>query len=72
MGWSFSAGVMYMGLFINLDPTSSITRLDSNISYAVGFYQSQSIALDNIITDKNFYIYNIIKCCLKFLFKGVC
>ena len=36
MGWSFSAGVMYMVLFINLDPTSSITRLDSNILYAVG------------------------------------
>ena len=36
MGWSFSAGVMYMVLFINLEPTSSITRLDSNILYAVG------------------------------------
>ena len=35
MGWSFSAGVMYMVLFINLEPTSTITKLDSHILYAV-------------------------------------
>ena len=31
LGWSFSLGVMYMALFINLEPTSILTRLDSNI-----------------------------------------
>ncbi len=35
MGWSFSSGVMYMVLFINLEPTSTITKLDSYILYAV-------------------------------------
>ena len=31
LGWSFSSGVMYMALFINLESSSTLTRLDSNI-----------------------------------------
>ena len=36
LGWSFSLGVMYMALFINLAPTSILTTLDSNILYSIG------------------------------------
>ena len=35
LGWSFSLGVMYMALFINLEPTSTLTRLDSNILFSI-------------------------------------
>ena len=35
LGWSFSLGVMYMALFINLEPTSILTTLDSNILYSI-------------------------------------
>ena len=31
LGWSFSLGVMYMALFINLEPSSTLTTFDSNI-----------------------------------------
>ena len=36
LGWSFSLGVMYMALFINLEPTSILTRFDSNILFSIG------------------------------------
>ena len=35
LGWSFSSGVMYMALFINLESSSALTRLDSNILYSI-------------------------------------
>ena len=34
-GWSFSAGVMYMVLFINLEPETTLTILDYNTLLAV-------------------------------------
>jgi len=34
-GWSFSAGVMYMVLFINLEPETTLTVLDYNTLLAV-------------------------------------
>ena len=36
IGWSFSAGVMYMVLFVNLEPNINLTILDKNILFAVG------------------------------------
>tara|TARA_B100001964_G_C14047575_1_gene515477 strand:+ start:312 stop:656 length:345 start_codon:yes stop_codon:yes gene_type:complete len=35
-GWSFSAGVMYMVLFINLEPKTTLTVLDNYILSGVG------------------------------------
>ena len=35
LGWSFSLGVMYMALFISLEPSSTITPLNSNILYSI-------------------------------------
>jgi len=35
-GWSFSAGVMYMVLFINLEPETTLTILDQYTLSAVG------------------------------------
>ena len=35
IGWSFSAGVMYMVLFINLEPDTNLETLDINILFAV-------------------------------------
>ena len=35
LGWSFSSGVMYMALFISLEPSSTITTLNSNILYSI-------------------------------------
>ena len=35
LGWSFSSGVMYMALFINLEPSSTLTPLGSNILYSI-------------------------------------
>ena len=34
-GWSFSAGVMYMVLFINLEPNTTLEILDKNILFTV-------------------------------------
>ena len=35
IGWSLSTGVMYMVLFINLEPNTTLEILDKNILYAV-------------------------------------
>ncbi len=35
IGWSFSAGVMYMVLFINLEPNTTLEILDKNILFTV-------------------------------------
>ena len=35
-GWSFSAGVMYMVFFINLEPKTTLTVLDNYILSGVG------------------------------------
>ena len=35
LGWAFSSGVMYMVLFINLEPGTSLNILDKNILFTV-------------------------------------
>ncbi len=44
LGWSFSAGVMYMVLFINLEPSSATSRLDINFLNLVGLALIISLA----------------------------
>ena len=36
LGWAFSSGVMYMVLFINLEPKTTLTVLDNYILSGVG------------------------------------
>ena len=36
LGWSFSFGAMYMALFINLEPESTLVRADATLLYAIG------------------------------------
>ena len=43
LGWSFSSGVMYMALFINLEPSSTLTPLDSNILYSIALALTVSL-----------------------------
>ena len=43
LGWSFSSGVMYMALFINLESSSTLTRLDSNILYSIALALTVSL-----------------------------
>jgi hypothetical protein len=43
LGWSFSSGVMYMALFINLEPSSTLTPLGSNILYSIALALAVSL-----------------------------
>jgi hypothetical protein len=43
LGWSFSSGVMYMALFINLEPSSTLAPLDSNILYSIALALTVSL-----------------------------
>ena len=43
LGWSFSSGVMYMALFINLEPSSTLTPLGSNILYSIALALTVSL-----------------------------
>ena len=43
LGWSFSSGVMYMALFINLEPSSTLTPFNSNILYSIALALTVSL-----------------------------
>jgi len=54
IGWAFSAGVMYMALFLNLEPMTDITVIDQDILFSIVLALSVSVlGIVLSIIDKN-------------------
>jgi hypothetical protein len=55
LGWTFSSGVMYMGLFLGLDPDTILIGFDKNILFSIALALIVSVIgiILTIIDNKN-------------------
>ena len=55
LGWTFSSGVMYMGLFLGLDPNTILIGFDKNILFSIALALIVSVIgiILTIIDNKN-------------------